>query len=85
MAYNPVRYVKGDRKRIAYTPSEAVAAEFEGFKKAEPSRAELQAEAKAHDIPANQSNDALKAALADGNDNIDVSGAFSGDEDDDTF
>lgn len=63
-------YVKGSLARLVTTPGERVAAEFDGFKPASEvtasvGRAELQATAKSLGIKANQSNEALAAAIAD--------------------
>jgi hypothetical protein len=61
-------YVKDGKRRVANTPSEAVALYFDGFKlvgDADLTRSELQGLAKAAGIPANLSNDEIKAKLAD--------------------
>lgn len=61
-------YVKDDRRRVATTPAEAVAAVFDGFKlaaEADLPRPKLQELAKAAGIPANLSNEAIKAKLSE--------------------
>lgn len=63
-------YVKGDQTRRVYTPAQRVAAVWDGFKPASEVTADdtdyrdLQAQAKVLGIPANQSKDALVAAIA---------------------
>lgn len=68
--YEPGVYVKGDDERVANTPARAVALVFEGFSLKETIPAEgatyrdLQAQAKELGIPANQSEGALRDAIA---------------------
>lgn len=68
--YAPGVYVKGDVERVANTPARAVALVFDGFRLKEAVPAEdtsyrdLQAQAKELGIPANQSADDLRAAIA---------------------
>lgn len=65
--YQPGLYVKGGDVQRATTPSRAVALVFDGYKKVDEqedtSYADLQAQAKALGIPANQKADALRAAI----------------------
>lgn len=67
--YQPGNYVKGDRSRFAETKADAVAAVFDGFVLEGPALEDtdyrdLQEQAKAAGIPANQSKEALVSALA---------------------
>lgn len=68
--YQPGVYVKGDDEKVANTASRAVALIFEGYRLKETVPAEdtsyrdLQAQAKEFGIPANQSEAALRAAIA---------------------
>lgn len=70
--YQPGIYVKGDQKRAAHTARDAVALVFDGFKLEEStapgedvSYRDLQAQAREHGIPANQTADVLRAAIAE--------------------
>lgn len=68
--YEPGIYVKGDREKVADTPARAVALAFEGYvlKDTVPSETasyrDLQAQAKELGIPANQSEQHLREAIA---------------------
>lgn len=68
--FEPGVYVRGDQTRLARTPGAAVAAVWDGFRPATQQQTEdadyrdLQAQAKRLGIPANQSKDALAAAIA---------------------
>ena len=63
------RYVKGSEVRLVRTPSQRVAAKFDGYKPAAEASVEdadyreLQEQAKASGIPANQSKEALFEAV----------------------
>lgn len=69
MSFEPGTYRKGDRVRNVSTRRDAVQATWDGFVLAAPaedaSYADLQAQAKAKGVPANQSGEALRAALTD--------------------
>jgi hypothetical protein len=68
--YKPGVYVKGDSEKVANTPARAVALVFDGYTLKETVPAEsasyrdLQAQAKELGIPANQSEGALREAIA---------------------
>lgn len=69
--YKPGTYVKGDSVKVANTAARAVALRFDGYTLHEATPAEdtsyrdLQAQAKELGIPANQSEAALRAAIAE--------------------
>lgn len=69
--YKPGTYVKGDSVKVANTTKRAVALVFDGYKLQKASPAEdtsyrdLQSQAKELGIPANQSEAALRSAIAE--------------------
>jgi hypothetical protein len=68
MSHETGTYVKGEQTRLVATKSDAVQAVWDGFTRAtvdsDAPYVELQAQAKALDIPANQSAKALSEAIA---------------------